>query len=78
MVVNNWFGVFGPAGLPKDVVTKLHSALISALRSPDMRSRMSALSLDIVGSTPQEFDKHLRAELEKWGKVVKAAGIKPE
>jgi tripartite-type tricarboxylate transporter receptor subunit TctC len=78
MVVNNWFGVFGPARLPKEIVAKLHGAVIAALNSPDMRSRMSALSLEIVGSTPQEFDRHVRAELERWGKVVKAAGIKPE
>jgi tripartite-type tricarboxylate transporter receptor subunit TctC len=78
MIVNNWFGVFGPARLPREIVAKLHGAVIAALNSPDVRSRMSALSLEIVGSTPQEFDKHVRAELEKWGKVVKAAGIKPE
>ena len=65
MIVNNWFGVFGPARLPKEIVTKLHSAIITAVNSPDVRSRMSALSLEIVGSTPQEFDKHVRSELEK-------------
>jgi tripartite-type tricarboxylate transporter receptor subunit TctC len=78
MIVSNWFGVFGPARLPKDVLTKLHSSVVDALASNDVRSRMTALSLEIVGSTPQAFDAHLRAELEKWGKVVKAAGIKPE
>ena len=78
MIVSNWFGIFGPARLPKDVLAKLHASVVSALSSADMRSRMTALSLDIVASTPQAFDAHLRAELEKWGKVVKAAGIKPE
>jgi tripartite-type tricarboxylate transporter receptor subunit TctC len=78
MIVNNWFGVFGPARLPREIVATLHSAIVAALNSPDVRSRMSALSLEIVGSTPQAFDKHVRAELEKWGKVVKAAGIRPE
>jgi len=78
MIVNNWFGVFGPAGLPKDLVTKLHKSVIDAVNTPDVRARLNALSLDIIASTPQEFDAHLKAELVKWGKVVKAAGIKPE
>ena len=78
MIVSNWFGVFGPARLSKDVLAKLHSSVVDALGSNDVRTRMAALSLEIVASTPQAFDAHLRAELEKWGKVVKAAGIKPE
>ncbi len=78
MIVNNWFGVFGPAHLRADIVSKLHKSVIDAVNTPDMRSRLSALSVEIVASTPQEFDAHLKAELEKWGRVVKAAGIKPE
>jgi len=78
MIVNNWFGVFGPARLPKELVAKMNKAAVDALNAPDVRAKFTALSLDVVGSTPQEFDAHLRAELEKWGKVVKAAGIKPE
>jgi len=78
MIVSNWFGVFAPARLPKDLVTKLHRSVVDAVNAPDVRARMAALSLEIVASSPQAFDAHLRAELEKWGKVVKAAGIKPE
>jgi tripartite-type tricarboxylate transporter receptor subunit TctC len=78
MIVNNWFGVFGPARLPKEIVAKMHKAAVDALNAPDVRSKFTMLSLDVVASTPHEFDAHLKAELEKWGKVVKAAGIKPE
>jgi tripartite-type tricarboxylate transporter receptor subunit TctC len=78
MIVNNWFGVFGPARLPEAVVTKMHRAALDAIDAPDVRARFAALSLDIVASTPQAFDAHLKAELAKWGKVVKAAGIRPE
>jgi tripartite-type tricarboxylate transporter receptor subunit TctC len=78
MLVANWFGLFGPARLPQNIVTRLHQSTIDVLSSPDGRGKFGALSLDIVGSTPQEFDTYLRAELEKWAKVVKAAGIKPE
>lgn len=66
------------ARLPKEVTAKLHKSVIDAVNAPDMRSKLTALSLDIVATAPQEFDAHLRAELAKWGKVVKAAGIKPE
>lgn len=78
MIVNNWFGVFGPARLRADIVLKLHMSVIDAVNTPDVRSRLNALSLEIIASTPQEFDAHLKSELAKWGKVVKAAGIKPE
>ncbi|MDB5927429.1 MAG: hypothetical protein JWN13_6365 [Betaproteobacteria bacterium] len=78
MVVTNWFGIFGPARLPKDLVTKLHKSVVDIMHSPDGRAKFTALSLDIAASTPAEFEAHLKAELEKWGKVVKAAGIKPE
>ena len=78
MVVNNWFGVFGPARLPEAIVAKMHAAAVDAVNASDVRAKFAALSLDIVASTPREFDAHLKAELAKWGKVVKAAGIKPE
>ncbi|MES2561214.1 MAG: tripartite tricarboxylate transporter substrate binding protein [Pseudomonadota bacterium] len=78
MLVANWFGLFGPARLPKDIVTRLHQSTVDVLSSQDGRAKFGALSLDIIASTPQAFDTYLRAELEKWGKVVKAAGIKPE
>jgi tripartite-type tricarboxylate transporter receptor subunit TctC len=78
MIVTNWFGAFGPARLPKELTAKLHKALVDVLHSPDGRAKFGALSLDIAASTPQEFETHLKAELEKWGRVVKAAGIKPE
>ena len=78
MNVANWFGMFGPAGLPKNVVAKIHQTVITALQSPDVQSKLNNLSLDITTTTPPEFEAHLKSELERWGKVVKAAGIKPE
>jgi tripartite-type tricarboxylate transporter receptor subunit TctC len=78
MIVTNWFGAFGPARLPQPLLARLDKAIVDVLQSADGRAKFSALSLDIAASTPQAFDSHLKAELEKWGKVVKAAGIKPE
>jgi tripartite-type tricarboxylate transporter receptor subunit TctC len=78
MIVTNWFGIFGPARLPKELVSKLHKSVVDVMHSAEGRARFGALSLEIVASTPAEFETHLKSELEKWGKVVKAAGIKPE
>ena len=78
MIVTNWFGAFGPARLPNELLMKLHKNIIDVLHSADGRAKFSALSLEIEGSTPQAFEAHLKSELEKWGKVVKAAGIRPE
>lgn len=78
MVVTNWFGVFAPARLPKEILAKLHSTILDVMRAQDTRARFGNLSLDITTTTPQEFEAHLKSELARWGKVVKAAGIKPE
>ena len=78
MIVSNWFGVFAPARLPKEVLAKIHDSTIAAMQAPDVRAKFANLSLDIQTTTPQEFETHLKAELEKWGRVVKAAGIRAE
>ncbi len=78
MIVTNWFGIFAPARLPQQQLTKLHQAVLDALRAPDVRTKFVNLSLDITPTSPRDFEAHLKSELEKWGKVVKAAGIKPE
>jgi tripartite-type tricarboxylate transporter receptor subunit TctC len=78
MDVFNWFGVFAPAGLPKDTLARLHKSIMDAMQSPDVRARFANLSLDISTTTPQAFGAHLESELKRWGKVVKAAGIRAE
>jgi tripartite-type tricarboxylate transporter receptor subunit TctC len=78
MIVTNWFGVFAPARLPQEVLAKLHKALIDAMHAPDVRAKFANLSLDVTASSSREFEAHLKSELARWGKVVKAAGIKPE
>lgn len=71
-----WFGIVGPAGIPKPVVAKLHEALITAMRSPEIRERTAASGFEIWTSTPDEFQKVIRADREKWGKIVSASGAK--
>ena len=71
-----WFGIMAPAKTPRPVIAKLNEALISGLRSPDMRERIRAQSLDLWTSTPEEFAAVLKADLERWGKVVRSSGAK--
>jgi tripartite-type tricarboxylate transporter receptor subunit TctC len=78
MIVSNWFGVFAPARLPADVLAVLHKAVLDTMNAPDMRGKLNNLSLDINTMTPQAFETFLKQELDKWGKVVKAVGIKAD
>ena len=78
MIVTNWFGALAPARLPPALLTTLHKAVTDATQAPDVRAKFANLSLDITASSPREFEAHLKSELERWGRVVKAAGIKPE
>jgi tripartite-type tricarboxylate transporter receptor subunit TctC len=71
-----WFGIVGPAGIPKPIVQKLSEKLIEALRSPDMRQRIRVQGFDLWTSTPEEFTSVLKADYAKWGKIVSAAGAK--
>jgi tripartite-type tricarboxylate transporter receptor subunit TctC len=71
-----WFGILAPAGVPKDVIAKLHADIVKSLRLPDVRDRMTSLGAEVVGSTPAEFAAFQKADTAKWAKVVKASGAK--
>jgi tripartite-type tricarboxylate transporter receptor subunit TctC len=73
-----WFGLLAPAGTPRPVIDRLYQESSRAVRSADMKERMTAEGLEVVGSTPEEFASYIRAETEKWTQVIKAAGIKPQ
>jgi len=73
-----WNGMFGPARLPKPVLAKLNAEVARILRTPEMKKIYEHEGAEAVGSTPDEFAATLRAEIAKWTKVVKAAGIKAE
>jgi tripartite-type tricarboxylate transporter receptor subunit TctC len=78
MTVYSWYGLVGPAGLPKEVVTKVHAETLKALTVPSVKERFLAQGAELVGSSPEEFSKLIRDELRRWAEVVKAAGITPE
>jgi tripartite-type tricarboxylate transporter receptor subunit TctC len=73
--VNTWYGVFGPRGIPGDVVAKLNKALNESIRDPAVRDRLIKAGVAVQGSTPEEFGKFMAAELARWNKVREAAGI---
>jgi len=75
---NSWYGMLVPAGTPRPVVDRLHGAMVKALAAPDIRQKFAEQSVEISGSTPEEFDRYIRAEIAKWAKVVKASGAKPD
>jgi tripartite-type tricarboxylate transporter receptor subunit TctC len=70
-----WYGLFAPARTPGNIINRLHGAMTDALKSPAILEKMASDGVEPVGSTPDEFARFLRAETDKWGKVVRAAGM---
>ncbi len=73
-----WFAVYMPAGTPAAIVTKVNSALVDAMKTPDAKARFAAIGAEPIGSTPQQLATHLDAEMAKWGAIIQARGIKAE
>ena len=71
-------GFLAPAGTPKAVIAKLNAEINTALKLPDVRTKLEAAGIEIQGGTPQEYAALIKSDLVKWGKVVKEAGIQPE
>jgi tripartite-type tricarboxylate transporter receptor subunit TctC len=73
---SSWFAFVVPAKTPPDIVKKMHDDTVAAIAEPAIRARLDALGVIPVGSTPQALGVHLKAEMDKWGPVIKAANIK--
>ena len=71
----SWSGIMAPAGTPKRVIDKLNAAIEKILRDPDVKQRFASLGVEPVGGPPEAFSRHIRAESEKWARVVKTANI---
>jgi len=76
--IDNWFALFAPAGAPQYVVTRIHAAVVKGLQHADLKAFMSREGAEPVGSTPVEFTAFFRAEIEKYAKIVKVSGAKPD
>ena len=76
--VGSWYGLLAPAGTQKDIVARINAESHKALRLPDVKQRMDASGFEALTSTPEEYGAFLRGEVDKWAKVVKAAGIRAD
>ena len=72
-----WYALVAPAGTPQDIVAKLSAEVAAILKHPETNERLAREGADPVGSTPQEFGRFMQSEIEKWRKVIRAAGIQP-
>jgi tripartite-type tricarboxylate transporter receptor subunit TctC len=73
-----WYGLLSPVQTPKDVVARLNREMTAILQLSEVRERFAADGGDAVPTTPEEFGRYIRSETEKWARVAKAAGIRPE
>jgi tripartite-type tricarboxylate transporter receptor subunit TctC len=73
-----WWGLLGPAGMSPELVAKLSRDFVAALNTEPVKERLSKLGASPIASSPQQFDAKIRAEYEKWGPIIKAAGVKAE
>ena len=73
-----WYGFVGPAKLPQDILNRLHSALVSALQTTEVRERLTSQGLDLQQNTPEEFARLLASDIGRWAKIIQRAGVQSE
>jgi tripartite-type tricarboxylate transporter receptor subunit TctC len=73
-----WFGVLAPAGTPRDIIGRLNTEIVRILNSPDVRDRFAKQGVEVRTSTPEQFGEFVRAEVGRWAKVIKEAGIRAD
>ncbi len=76
--VSSWYGLFGPAGLSKDIITKVNGDTVALLALADMKDRLAGLGAEPLPLSPEEFGRYVREEIAKWAKVVKESGAKAD
>ncbi len=74
----SWYGVLAPAGTPVGIVNALNDHIVKAMRAPDMAEHFAKEGADVIASSPARFASHIKAELARWARVIKAAGIRAE
>ena len=72
-----WYGIVAPVATPPDIVSRLNAEMVSAIRQPETQERLAKEGADPVVSSPQDFGRFIQNEIEKWRKVIRAAGIQP-
>lgn len=74
----SWYGLLAPAGTPKPIIDRLNKEVLRILQLPDVRKQLVAQAFEVPSDTPEQFAAHIKADVPKWAKVIKAAGIKPK
>jgi tripartite-type tricarboxylate transporter receptor subunit TctC len=77
-VVTSWNAFYGPAGLPKDIVTKLNEQVVAALKTPDIQKRMEDLGIAPMVGSPEFLNERMKSDIVKWAKVIEAAGVEKQ
>ena len=78
MDVGLWFGLLAPAATPREIIARLNAEVVKLAATPDYRAQLEKLGFEPFSSNPEKFSAFMKAELDIWGKVIKAAGIKPD
>jgi tripartite-type tricarboxylate transporter receptor subunit TctC len=73
-----WFGILAPAGTPRPIIDRLNQEIVRIMQSPAVKQRIANDGMEVIAGTPEAFGAHIKAETEKWSKVVRGMGIKPE
>ena len=73
-----WYGLLGPAAMPRAIVERQHAEFVRILRLPDIQQRLNAEAYDVIADTPEQFAQAIRAEIAKWAPIVKQAGLRAE
>jgi tripartite-type tricarboxylate transporter receptor subunit TctC len=74
-LIENWYGMVGPAGLPREILDKINRVAVEAMSDPSVRDKLADQGLTLVPQTPEEFRAFITAEATKWSNVVKKAGL---
>jgi tripartite-type tricarboxylate transporter receptor subunit TctC len=72
---DNWQGIVVPIGTPDEIISALHQQMVAVINTADMKGRLATLGFEPIAGTPEGFAQHIRAEAEKWAKVIKDANI---
>ena len=75
---DTWYGLHAPARVPQDVIVKLNAEIVKALSKPEVKEQLFKQGIEAQIATPAEFSQHVRAEVAKMGRIIKASGAKPE
>ena len=75
---NNWYGMMAPAGTPKPVIDWLNAEILRILTLAEVREKFTGLGADPTPSTPQKFAAVMKADAEKWGRIIRQAGVRAD